>query len=337
LNDKKSREDSSVPKVTIIVTTFNSEQTIEECLRSVLELDYPEELLGVIVIDGGSTDSTTELVRKYPVKLITSQFNPAEAYNHVLKRVENKVVGLVDSDAKVEKSWLRKLVKHLDDPKVAGASGRVETWNNDKLVPRVIGYELSYRYRRLPKIVGRVATMNLVLKRKVVMEVGGFDEDLPTQYDTDLGARLVEAGYRIAFDIDAVCYHFHRPTWRAFFKQQFKYGENTWKLYLKHPQLTKGDKITDWWMNIQPILYVVAAVFLIISVVTLFNMISLSIFLAIFIITTLQYTISSARISYIFNDPSAMYLIIIYFTRAVAWTLGAATSLIQTTLTRGGD
>ncbi len=334
---KSVRDEDSLSGVSIIVPTLNNESTIEECLRSILELDYPKQLLEVIVIDGGSKDSTTERVKKYPVKLIFSQLNPAAAYNLVLKTIENEIIGLIDSDAKVEKSWLRKLVKHLDNPKVAGASGTVETWNSDKLVPRVIGYELSYRYRRLPETVGRVATMNLLLKKKVTLEVGGFDEALPTQYDTDLGARLVEAGYRIAFDSDAICYHFHRPTLGKFFKQQFKYGENTWKLYLKHPQLARGDKITDWWMNAQPILYVVAFIFLIISIITLFHLIPSLIFLALVIITTLQYTFSAARISYIFHDASAMYLIVIYFTRAVAWTLGAATSLIHTALTGRED
>ncbi len=337
MKSKTAREEYSLPGVSIIVPTLNNESTIDDCLRSILELDYPKQLLEVIVIDGGSKDTTTERVKKYPVKLVSSQLNPAAAYNLVLKTVENEIIGLIDSDAKVEKSWLRKLVKHLDSSKVAGASGTVETWNNDNLVPRAIGYELSYRYRRLPETVGRVATMNLLLKKKVTLEVGGFDEALPTQYDTDLGARLVKAGYRIAFDSGAVCYHFHRPTLRAFFKQQFKYGENTWKLYLKHPQLAKGDKITDWWMNIQPILYVVVAVFLIASVVTSFNLIPLSILLALVLITALHYTFSAARISYIFHDPSAMYLIIIYFTRAAAWTLGGATSLIRTLLKRGED
>jgi len=337
LKNKAAKEEDSLPGVSIIVTTFNSESTIDECLRSILELDYPKQLLEVIVIDGGSTDSTTEHAKAHPVKLISSQLNPPAAYNLVLKTAENEIIGLIDSDAKVEKGWLRKLVKHLDNPKVAGASGTVETWNKDKLVPRAIGYELSYRYRRLPNTVERVATMNLLLKKKVTLEIGGFDEALPTQYDTDIGARIAKAGYRIAFDSEAICYHFHRPTLRTFFKQQYKYGQNTWKLYFKHPRLARGDKITDWWMNIQPLLYGVAAILLLISLVTNFHLIPSLIFLSLVLITTLHYIFSAARISYIFHDPSAMYLIVIYFTRAVAWTLGGAASLIHTALTGGED
>lgn len=337
MKSEVTREEKSLPGVSIIVATLNSESTIDECLRSILELDYPKHLLEVIVIDGGSKDATSERVKAYSVKLVSSRLNPAAAYNLVLKTAENEIIGLIDSDAKVERRWLRKLVKHLDSPSVAGASGTVETWNNDKLVPRVIGYELTYRYRRLPETVGRVATMNLLLKKKAALEVGGFDEALSTQYDTDLGARLVKAGYRIAFDIDAICYHFHRPTLRAFFKQQFKYGENTWKLYIKHPQLAKGDRITDWWMNIQPILYVVGVVFLILSLVTNFNLIPVTIFLALVTITTINYIFSAAKISFMFQDPLAMFLVMIFFTRAVAWTLGGATSLIQTILKGGGN
>ena len=333
----KAANQDSLPGVSIIVTTFNSEPTIDECLRSILELDYPEHLLEVIVIDGGSTDATTEHAKAYPVKVVYSRLNPPAAYNLVLKTAENEIIGLIDSDAKVEKSWLRKLVKHLDDYKVAGASGTVETWNKDKLVPRVIGYELNYRYRRLPDTVERVATMNLILKKKLTMEIGGFDETLHTQYDTDIGARLAKSGYKIAFDSEAICYHFHRPTLQAFFRQQYKYGQNTWKLYFKHPKLARGDKITDGWMNLQPILYGVAAILLLISIITSFHLVPSLLFLSLAVITLLHYSFSAARISYIFHDSSAMYLIVIYFTRAIAWTLGGATSLIQTALKGGED
>ena len=335
LNNTESKE--ALPGVSIIVPTLNSGATIDECLRAILELDYPKNLLEVIVIDGGSTDSTVEIAKKHPVTFVSSKLNPAAAYNLVLKDVTNPVIGLIDSDAKVEKSWLMKLVKLLDNPDVAGASGTVETWNSDKLVPRVIGYELHYRYSRLPGTVERVATMNLLLKTKVTLEVGGFDEDLPTQYDTDIGARLAEAGYRIAFDSGAICYHFHRPTLKAFFKQQYKYGENTWKLYFKHPKLARGDNITDWWMNAQPLLYGVAAILFFISVVTSFHLVPSLLFLSIVLLTTLQYIVSAAKISIIYNDASAMYLVVLYFTRALGWTLGGATSLISTALSGGGN
>ena len=337
MKNQSTKEEKPLPGVSIIVTTFNSEPTIDECLRSILELDYPKQLLEVIVVDGGSTDATTERAKAHPVKVVYSQLNPPAAYNLVLRDIENEVIGLIDSDAKVEKSWLRKLVKHLDDSDVAGASGIVETWNSDSLVPRVIGYELNYRYQRLPNTVERVATMNLLLKKEITMKIGGFDEKLPTQYDTDIGARLAKAGYRIAFDPEAKCYHFHRPTLGTFFKQQYKYGQNTWKLYFKHPQLAKGDKITDWWMNSQPILYGIAAILLLITIVTGFHLIPSILFLAIVLGTTLHYVFSAVKISYIFHDPTAMYLVVLYFTRALGWTLGGATSLIKTALTGEED
>lgn len=333
LRNRSDEEKDLLPGVSIIVTTFNSEHTINECLDSILDLEYPKNLLEIIVIDGGSTDATIEYAKKFPVKVMNSQLNPPAAYNLVLKNIKNEVIGLIDSDAKVEKSWLKKLVKYLNDPNVVGASGTVETWNNNKLVPRVIGYELNYRYSRLPGTVERVATMNLLLKTKFINEIGGFDEKLPTQYDTDIGARLAEAGYTIAFDHNAICYHFHRPTLFAFFKQQYKYGQNTWKLYFKHPKLAKGDKITDWWMNVQPIIYGIAAFLFLINLGTNFSFLPLLMFSSIVIITLMQYVISAARISYIFQDFSAMYLIVIYFTRALAWTMGGIFSLIQTVLT----
>jgi cellulose synthase/poly-beta-1,6-N-acetylglucosamine synthase-like glycosyltransferase len=319
------------------VATHNSEATVDECLHSILELDYPKQSFEVIVIDGGSNDLTVERVKAHPVKFISHHFNAPKSYNYVLKSVKNEIVGFIDSDAKVESQWLKKLIKHLDNPRVAGAGGNIETWNKNSLIPRCVGYELTYRYRRLPQEVLKVATMNFIVRKKVIDEVGGFNESLPTQYDTDLGARIVRSGYKLIFDSNVTCYHFHRTTLSTFFKQQFKYGQNTWKVYFRYPNLVEGDQITDWWMNIQPVLYVVASISLVVSLIANFNQVGLWIFLSLAFLITLQYTFSAARISLIFHDLSAMFLIVLYFTRAVAWTLGGTTSFVGSAFTRRGD
>ena len=326
MESKETDEKNALPNVSIIVATHNSESTVDECLRSILELDYPRQLFEVIVIDGGSNDLTVERVKSHPVKLISHHLNAPESYNYVLKTINNEIVGFIDSDAKVESQWLKKLIKHLDDPEVAGAGGNIETWNKDNLIPRCVGYELTYRYRRLPREVIKVATMNFIVRKKVIDEVGGFNESLPTQYDTDLGAKIVSSGYKLVFDSNVTCYHFHRATLSAFFKQQFKYGQNTWKVYFKYPHLVEGDQITDWWMNIQPVIYIVAAISLVVSLIANFNHVGLWIFLSLAFLITFQYMLSAAKISLIFHDLSAMFLFVLYFTRAFAWTLGGVIS-----------
>lgn len=336
MESEETEEKTALPNVSIIVATHNSEHTVEDCLRSILGLDYPKQSFEVIVIDGGSNDLTIEHVKAYPVKIIAHHLNAPESYNYVLKSINNEIVGFVDSDAKVERQWLRKLIKHLDNPKVAGAGGNIETWNKDSLIPRCVGYELTYRYRRLPREVIKAATMNFIVRKKVIDEVGGFNESLPTQYDTDLGAKIARSGYKLIFDSSVTCYHFNRATLSAFFKQQFKYGQNTWKVYFKYPNMAKGDQITDWWMNIQPVLYVVAAISLVASLIWNFNQTGLLIFLSIAFLMTLQYTLSAARISLIFHDSSSMFLVVLYFTRALAWTLGGTTSFLGSLFKRVG-
>ena len=316
------------PKVSIIVTCRNNAQTIGECLQALNNQDYPKDAVEIIVVDACSTDGTVEIAKKYTSKVFSEPLNAAAAYNYAMKTASHDILGFVDADAKVEAEWLRKLVPHLEDPKVAGASGSIETWNAQNPWARSIGYEIKNRYSRIGKFTGRIATMNLLLKKSVIEEVGGWDEGFPSQYDTDFGFRMSRLGYKIAYDPDAKCYHFNRQTVRAYWRQQRQYGKNTACLYFKHRHLAKGDEITDFGMNIQPALLLSVIAFFLLGIVPLLRplwYVSSGLLVAV----TLYYVFSAAKISAKFKDRVAMRLFVLYFVRTLAWTTGAAAAAIN--------
>jgi len=320
--------DTSPPKISVIVATLNSERTIDDCLKAIFELNYPKDSLEVIVVDGCSKDATVKIAEKYPVKVVSSPLNAPAAYNHAMKIVGNAVVGFIDADAKVEKEWLNKLVTYLDDPQVAGVSGGIETWNTENAWARSIGYDLKNRYARLGKYAPRLATMNLLLKKNVIEEVGGFDENLPAQYDTDLGFRITGKGYKIVYEPSAKCYHFNRTTVRAYFRQQLQYGKNTVKLYFKHADLAKGDEITDFAMNIQPILILAVLVLFILGILDVlrsFWFVAGGLLLVIFV----YYLFSAVKVAVRFKDKTALRLVVLYFVRSFAWFAGAVITSIK--------
>ena len=319
---------ASQPKISIIIATRNNEQTINDCLKAIFELNYPKDFLEVIVVDGGSKDATVQIAEQYPVKVISMPLNAPAAYNYAMKIAGSDILGFVDSDAKVEKEWLNKLVPHLADPKVAGVSGGIETWNAENPWARSIGYDLVNRYSRLKKYASRIATMNLLMKKNVIAEAGGFDEDLPSQYDTDHGFRINRIGYKLVFEPATKCYHFNRTTVRAFYRQQLQYGKNTLKLYFKHSKLARGDEITDFAMNIQPGLMLAIIVPFLIGIIGVLR--------PLWYVSTVMlglvcvyYVYCAAKLSVKFKDRTAMRLVVLYFVRAFAWLAGAVITTVR--------
>ena len=327
--------ETSLPKVSIIVASMNSQDTIEECLKAILAQNYPDGYIEVIVMDGGSKDATVKIAEKYPVKVVSIRLNAPAAYNYAMKIASHPILGFIDADAKVEKEWLNKLAPHLEDQKVAGVSGSIETWNAENPWARSIGYELKNRYRRIGKYTGRIATMNLLLKKAVIKEAGGWDEKLPSQYDTDLGFRISAKGYKIAYEPSAVCYHFNRPTLKAYYRQQLQYGKNTLKLYFKHGRLARGDEITDLSMNIQPVLLLSVIVLFLLGLIEVLRpllYVTGLLLLAMFV----YFVYSAVKIAVKFRDGVALRLVVLYFVRAFAWFVGGTVTTAKYLAGKGG-
>ena len=62
--------ENNLPSISVVITTLNCEQYIGECLSRIISQDYPNELVEILVMDGGSTDKTREIVNGFPVRLV---------------------------------------------------------------------------------------------------------------------------------------------------------------------------------------------------------------------------------------------------------------------------
>lgn len=318
----------TLPQVTVLIPVKNVVDYIDDAIQSMLELDYPKDKLEIIVLDAFSTDGTVDKLSKYPVKVVQEDCNPPTAYNHVMHAVKGDIVAFGDGDAVVDKNWLKEIVKHLDNPGVAGAGGISIAKNFDKLIPKLIDYEKQSRvYDKMPRYVHRLPTMTVAYKKDVLLEVGGFDESLNTGYDADIGHKIVDAGYKIIHEPKAKVYHYNRPNLVKYFKQQYNLAKGAAKLYQKSPHMVKGDEVTPFRMNIQPPLYALALLLLFAAIIIsdVFYLFTLA--LIFFLI--LWYVLSAAKLSIRHRDLAAMLLVVLYITRGVAWTVGGMGAVID--------
>lgn len=113
---------TALPGISVLIPTLNAERYLEGCLRSLREQDYPPELIEIIAADGGSKDSTLDLLRRYHVDNVVP--NPGvtgEAARAILNHLARRELILsIDSDNYlVGPDWLRRMVRPLqEDPSV---------------------------------------------------------------------------------------------------------------------------------------------------------------------------------------------------------------------------
>ena len=169
-------------KISFIVPAYNTEKTLEKCLKSILKLRVKKEL---IVIDDESTDKTNEIAKKYADRTIRIKHSgPAVARNLGYRKANYDIVALIDSDVVLTDDWLKEVTKNIKK------------------------YDLITSSRWWGKIFEEEMKLDInhfcppsdfyIIKKDVMKRIGGFSEMFPwpAGEDTDLLVRLLKHGYR---------------------------------------------------------------------------------------------------------------------------------------------
>lgn len=255
------------PFISVVVGIRNEERYIEECIESLLRLDYPQDSYEIIIVDGMSTDKTRELVQKYPVRLILNEKkNVAAARNLGVDNSRGDFVAFTDGDCKADPMWLKTLVNEMiNAPEdVACVGGPNLIFDTDPVFGRVVGHAQetflgsggSAQSKNSTKkyYVSSLPNCNAMYKKNTIKEAGYFDERFVVGQDGDLNYRINKKGYKFLYIPEAKVLHHRRGTLKSFSVRMFKYGMWMAELFKKYGEFVR-------WYAVLPSVAILFAVF----------------------------------------------------------------------------
>lgn len=238
-------------KVSVIIPCRNEKDFIEACIQSIVDAEYPEELLEIIVCDGMSDDGTGNILENLQLKIpilrvVTNhkKITPA-ARNLGIQHATGDYVLIFDAHAEMAGNYIMENATILDTQPEVWCSGGA--WKNcftndlSENIARAMSspFGVGNAHFRTGEKEGFVDTVGMPVYRKEVFEkVGFFDETLIRNQDDEFNYRIGKAGGKIWLTSATFVNYFVRPSWKKLFSQYYQYGY--WKVYVnrKHNTVT---------------------------------------------------------------------------------------------------
>ena len=174
-----------LPPISIITPSYNQADFIETTILSVLEQDYPA--LEYLVMDGGSTDGTLDILRKYEDRLTwmsEPDHGQGHAINKGLARASGEVVAFLNSDDVYAPGALLAVGEYFaQHPEAHWLTGRCSLIDESghemrKSITAYKHFWLAFRSYRVLQVLNYISQPATFWRRELLEEVGGLDEDL---------------------------------------------------------------------------------------------------------------------------------------------------------------
>ncbi|MCM8787668.1 MAG: glycosyltransferase [Candidatus Omnitrophica bacterium] len=285
---------ANVMKFSIIIPAYNSEKYIKACLDSIFNLNYPKKDYEVIVVDGGSKDTTLNILKKYKVKVVHSKnISIANSRNLGAKEAKGDTLVFIDSDCLANKELLKKAEEHLKKYSCCGA------FYKPSKTARWVAKGWLMIEGKNKGIVNWIPSGTLIVKKSVFFEIDGFNEMLQTGEDFDFCLKLKNRGYKIFNDPSVASIHLGQTdNLKDFFKKEMWRGSSLIKS-LKESGIPK-EKLPSTFLTTYHFLAVflfMGSLFINIKIVILF----LLILIIPSFLLTIRKTIQTKKIDYFFK------------------------------------
>lgn len=193
---------TALPRITIVTPSFNQGRFIEQTIASVIAQKYPN--LEYIVMDGGSTDGTVDVLRKYQRHIDYWTSAPdggqAAAINKGFARASGEILAWLNSDDFYEPGILAQVAERFAQrPDADVISGRCRLWYGDHL-DRMMEPSPLRRFEDFLKINANALSGRLIIqpeaffRRRAFDKAGGLHDELHYCFDQRLWMDMAKSG-----------------------------------------------------------------------------------------------------------------------------------------------
>ncbi len=231
------------PLISVIVPAYNEEKVIARTIESLLASDYSN--FEIIVVDDGSPDKTTEVVKNQfgnnprVQSFRVENGGKAEALNFGLGKCRGEIIIGLDADTIFEKETIGSLAHRFADPQMGAIAGNAKVGNRINLITRwqALEYITSQNLDRrafsslncITVVPGAIGAW----RRDLLDETNGFASDTLAE-DQDLTLKVRKLGYKIGYEENAIAWTEAPDTVKGLAKQRFRWSFGTLQCMWKH-------------------------------------------------------------------------------------------------------
>lgn len=234
-----------VPSVSVIVAAHDEQAVIERRVENLLGLDYPPELVEIVVASDGSSDRTDELIaavaaRTPRVRLLRCpREGKVAAQNRAVRATTGEVIAFSDANARWESDALRQLVANFADRAVAYVCGRLRLERADGTNREGVYWRFELWQRSSESAIGSITAGNGAIY--AVRRADYIETDSQIGHDLGLPYRMAQRGRRAVYDPQAVAWEKPSRDSEDEYDRKIRMHAQVWR------HLLSGDMLRGGW------------------------------------------------------------------------------------------
>jgi cellulose synthase/poly-beta-1,6-N-acetylglucosamine synthase-like glycosyltransferase/peptidoglycan/xylan/chitin deacetylase (PgdA/CDA1 family)/spore germination protein YaaH len=260
--------------VSVLIPAYNEEKVIVSAIRRILKSRYQQ--LEVIVVDDGSTDATSAVVREHyadepRVRLLSiPNGGKAHAVNTALRESKGTVIVALDADTQFEPQTIPRLVRWFADARIGAVAGNAKVGNRINLITywQALEYITAQNLeRRALAALGAITVVPGAVgawRREAIERLGGFPADTLAE-DQDLTIAIQKAGFKTLFDAEAIAWTEAPDSARGLARQRFRWAYGTLQCLWKHRDMVFRPKYGALGMVALPQVWLFQIIFSVVS------------------------------------------------------------------------